>query len=102
MDNAKASYARQVQAIATNLTALEHQLQDIVAVWNARLYGPGAANAFTDAELLALEALGGRAMKADDLYSFVILCDQFQAFLHNGTPAQRDYAANLNQLRVDI
>jgi hypothetical protein len=102
MDNAKASYARSVQALATTLAGIAHQVEDVQKVWDNRLYGPGAANAFTDAELESLETAGGRKMTADDMYSFVILCAQLQAFLHNETPARSDYAATVNHIRTDI
>lgn len=102
MDNAKASYARSVQNLATTLAGISHQIEDIQKVWDNRLYGPGAINAFTDAELESLETAGGRKMTADDMYAFVILCAQFQAFLHNGTPSQSDYAATINHIRTDI
>ncbi len=102
MDNAKKQFATQVQSMATQLAAFDHLLEDVSSVYNARLYGPGAANALTDAELATLESVGGRAITSDDIYAFVILCDQLRTFLHNGVPAQRDYAANLNHIRTDI
>ncbi len=102
MENAKTSYARSVQNLATTLAAISHQAEDIQRVWDNRLYGPGAANAFTDAELEGLETAGGRKMTADDMYAFIILCAQLQEFLHNGTPSQSDYAATINHIRTDI
>jgi hypothetical protein len=102
MENAKFAFAKNVQSLATQLASLENQLGDVNEVYNARLYGPGADNAFTDDELAVLESMGGRKMTADDIYAFIILCDQFNQFLHNGSPAQRDYAGNLNHLRTDL
>ncbi len=102
MDNAKKSFTQMVQSMATELAHMDHLFEDISAVYNARLYGPGAENAFTDAELLELESVGGKKLTADDIYAFIILCDQMKIFIHNGVPAQRDYAANINHIRTDI
>lgn len=102
MENAKVQYVRQVQELATQLAAIQHKVEDMQAIWDSRGYGPGAANQFTDTELAILDSMAMRTCTADDLYAFIIFCAQFQAFLHNGTPAQRDYAGNINHLRTDL
>ncbi len=102
MDNAKLAFSKTVQNLATQMAQLANDLADVSRVYNSRLYGPGTANEFTDEELAVLESMGGRKMLADDVYAFIILCDQMQAFLNNGSPAQRDYAGNLNHIRTDL
>jgi hypothetical protein len=102
MDNGKRTFVDKVQSMANSLAMHDHILADLSAIYNSRQYGPGGAKAFTDEELQALETLGGRAMSADDIYSFIILCDQLRAFFHNGTPVQNDYAATVNHIRTDI
>ncbi len=102
MEQAKLQYVRTIQDAATKIADMSHVLEDIEAIWNARLYGPGAANQFSDTELAALDAMGLRSCTADDLYSFVIFCSQFKLFMNNGQPAQRDNMGNVNHLRTDI
>ncbi len=101
MENAKKTYAQAIQNMANQLAAFSHQLEDASAIYNSRQYGPGGADAFTDEELETLEATGGKKLKADDIYSFIILCDQMKTFLNNGDPAIRDYAATVNHIRTD-
>jgi hypothetical protein len=95
-------FVDKVQSMANSLAMFDHLLADLSDVYNSRQYGPGAANAFTDEELQALEAMGGRAMTAEDIYAFIILCDQLRLFFHSGMPVQNDYAATLNHIRTDI
>ncbi len=102
MEQAKLQYVRKIQDTATRLAEMSHALEDIEAIWNARLYGPGTANQFSDTELAALDAMGMRSCTADDLYGFVIFCAQFKLFMTNGVPAQRDNLANVQHLRTDI
>jgi hypothetical protein len=102
MDNSKRQFTSIVQHLAVELVKLEHQLGDVSKVYNARLYGPGAQNAITEAEMMEYGEIGGGKITPDHIYAFVILCDQLNAFLNNGTPAQGDYAATLNQIRTDV
>ncbi len=102
MEQAKLKFVQQVEELATKLEAIKHQVEDVQSIWDSRLYGPGMADAFSDADLAVLDTMGLRSCKADDLYSFVIFCAQFQAFLHNQAPAVSDYNATLNKLRTDL
>ncbi len=102
MEQSKMQYVRMIQDTATQIAQLKHKCEDLQAIWDSRLYGPGAANQFSDNELALLDTMGMRSCTADDLYSFVIFCAQFQTFLENGTPAVRDYASNINILRSDL
>ncbi len=102
MEQGKLAYVRKVQETATSLMELMHTLEDIQAIYDARQYGPGLPNAFTDSELALLDAQGMRSCTADNLYAFVIFCAQYKTMLENGTPAQRDYKADLNHLRLDL
>ncbi len=102
MEQSKMQYIRNIQDLATQIAGIKHKCEDLQAIWDSRLYGPGAANQFSDTELALLDTMGLRSCAADDLYSFVIFCKEFQTFLANGVPAQRDYNANLNHLRTDL
>ncbi len=102
MDQAKQTFVRKTQDFATQIAAFLHTAEDLQAIWDSRLYGPGAANQFTDTELATLDAMGLRSCTPDDLYSFIILCAQFQTFMRNGQPAQRDYISSVNKLRMDL
>jgi hypothetical protein len=102
MDNAKTAFARKCQEMATEIALMDHILEDMVKVWDSRLYGPGGTNAYTDSELAQLEAAGGRMVTADELYSFIIMASQFRNFLHNQAAVQSDYAATLNKVRLDL
>lgn len=102
MDVDKKQFLQQVQNIAVILANMDHHIDDIDRIWNARLYGPGAENAFTQAEMDGLQAAGLPSCTPDELYAFVILCAQLKNFFHNGAVVASDYASTIARVRTDI
>ncbi len=102
MEQSKITFVRQCEDAATKLAQLSHIIEDIQKIWDSRLYGPGAENAFSDAELAILDGMGYRSCTADELYAFIIFCAQYQNFVKGAVAAQSDYAATLNKLRTDM
>lgn len=97
MDSSKKHFVFRVQDLATQLANIAVDMQDAQGVYDTRQYGPGAANAITDSELGQLENEGFRTMTADQLYSYIIFCNEFKAFLQSN-----GYAGSLNFIRTDL
>jgi hypothetical protein len=102
MNNAKKQFAATVQSVANQIAMFDHLMADLNAVYSTRQYGPGWAEAYTDEELATLEDTGGRAMTVADPAVFIAMCQQFELFIHNGTPVQYDYTTILAKPRTDI
>lgn len=94
----KQIFIQRVQGTANIISQAAAYAQDLEDVYNSRLYGPGAANAITDAELTAL----GIEFTADQLYAFVIACSQLCKLMNNEAVTEGPYAVSVDHVRNDI
>lgn len=108
MDNNKYQYMIRARQLATQAAQVLGQLAEMVAVWDDRLYGPGAANELTAADLTSSgDAMNpnpsGTAVTPNDLYAMVIAASQLGKFIE-GDPAAvpGPYSATINRLRQDM
>jgi len=88
----KAALAGDVQTLVTRLGSLD----DTLDVVNAKEYGQGQADAFTDGDVSAL------GFTADDMFNALNLISQIQTLLTNGTPAEGDYMPTINRVRSAV
>ncbi len=92
----KVNFAQKVRQIATQLAQAAEGCVMLDEVYNHRLYGPGAEHAITDAELV------NTGLTADQLYAFVILCNQLSQFMNGQAPSVNDYKSTLDSVRQDL
>ena len=107
MNQTKVTYASKVRDTATQFAKLVQTASEIVTVWDDRLYGPGAANEITDADLAvgpgAPGNIDGLVASPDDLYAMIIALSQFAKFVGGDASAvPGDYINTFNKLRQDM
>lgn len=103
MNGAKLAFTNYVQQTATELANLLPKLQQIVAVWDDRQYGPGAANELVTADISPTGNLADAIADPNDLYALVIACSQIGKFVE-ADPASvpGPYSATANKIRKDM
>ena len=88
----KLNKAQAIQELTTELASID----DVLDVINARGYGQGQDNAFTDDDVATLN------ITAADAFNALNLLTQIKTLLTNGVPTQGDYMSIVNKVRSDV
>lgn len=90
----KLDYAKRAKYLATQFAGVAKELRDLVEVWDDRFYGPGGSDAIADGDV---EIEG---VTADQLYEFVLFCNNVKALLDNGAVSTNNWSSIVNKLRT--